>query len=211
MPRVWRWRNCTEHPILDKLHSMPDLHAARHWPARRARRRITQGCPAPWWKPTCTCSIPTASRTHPTLLPARGLPSRSPRETGGDCRPRPCRNRPSPSRIRTTTATWVLFRARATRGLLKGVCLFDPLREDTPRRVQSLMERWPGRIVAMRVHETQATPESGGPIRNRDMKDPHMLACWKALTEMRVGIQMHFLCPDRPPIFAAWRWFPTPL
>lgn len=78
-------------------------------------------------------------------------------------------------------------------GYFKGVCLFDPLREDTPRRVQSLMERWPGRIVAMRVHETQATPESGGPIRNRDMKDPRMLACWKALTEMRVGIQMHFV------------------
>jgi predicted TIM-barrel fold metal-dependent hydrolase len=78
-------------------------------------------------------------------------------------------------------------------GYFKGVCLFDPLREDTPRRVQSLMARWPKRIVAMRVHETQMTPETGGPIRNRDMKDPRMLACWKALAAMGLGIQMHFI------------------
>lgn len=78
-------------------------------------------------------------------------------------------------------------------GYFKGVCLFDPLREDTPRRVRSLMERWPGRIVAMRIHETKMTPEASGPIRNRDMKDPRMAACWKALAAMGVGIQMHFI------------------
>lgn len=78
-------------------------------------------------------------------------------------------------------------------GYFKGVCLFDPLREDTPRRVQSLMARWPKRILAMRIHETQMTPETGGPIRDRDMKDPRMLACWKALAGMGLGIQMHFI------------------
>lgn len=78
-------------------------------------------------------------------------------------------------------------------GYFKGVCLFDPLREDTPQRVRSLMERWPKRIVAMRIHETQMTPETSGPIRNRNMKDPRKLACWKALAAMGLGIQMHFI------------------
>ena len=85
-------------------------------------------------------------------------------------------------------------------GYFKGVCLFDPLREDTPRRVRSLMEGWPKRIVAMRIHETQIMPEAGGPIRNRDMKDPRMLACWKALAAMGLGIQMHSIPAQAPNI-----------
>jgi hypothetical protein len=76
-------------------------------------------------------------------------------------------------------------------GYFKGVCLFDPLREDTPRRLRSLMERWPNRIIAMRIHETTMMPEANGPIRNRDLKDPRMLACWKALASIHVAVQMH--------------------
>jgi predicted TIM-barrel fold metal-dependent hydrolase len=78
-------------------------------------------------------------------------------------------------------------------GYFRGTCLFDPLRADTPRRVRSLMDRWPNRIVAMRIHETSMTPESAGPIRNRDMKDPRMKACWKSLASMGLAIQMHFI------------------
>ena len=76
-------------------------------------------------------------------------------------------------------------------GYFKGTCLFDPLRGDTPARIRSLRERWPNRIVALRIHETRMEPEAAGPIRNRDMQDARMLACWKALGAMRVGIQMH--------------------
>lgn len=76
-------------------------------------------------------------------------------------------------------------------GYFRGTCLFDPLREDTPARIRSLMGRWPQRIVAMRIHETQMTPEATGPIRNRDMADPRMLACWKALATMGIAVQMH--------------------
>lgn len=76
-------------------------------------------------------------------------------------------------------------------GYFRGTCLFDPLRADTPARIRSLMARWPKRIVAMRIHETQMTPEAAGPIRNRDMSDPRMLACWKALAAMGVAVQMH--------------------
>src|ERR1051325_1177505 len=38
-------------------------------------------------------------------------------------------------------------------GYFKGTCLFDPFREDTPRRMKELVNRWPGRIVALRIHE----------------------------------------------------------
>jgi L-fuconolactonase len=76
-------------------------------------------------------------------------------------------------------------------GYFKGVCLFDPFREDTPRRIHALLERWPKRILALRIHETTMKPEASGPIRNRDMRDPRMLACWKALAAMGPGIQMH--------------------
>ncbi|HTM48545.1 MAG TPA: amidohydrolase family protein, partial [Bryobacteraceae bacterium] len=78
-------------------------------------------------------------------------------------------------------------------GYFKGTCLFDPLREDTPRRVKALLDRWPKRIVAMRIHAVSMIVEPSGPIRNRDMKDPRMLACWKALATMGVGIQKHFI------------------
>src|SRR4249920_1924018 len=53
-------------------------------------------------------------------------------------------------------------------GYFKGTCLFDPLREDTAGRMRALSDRWPRRIVGLRIHEMSMTPETGGPIRNRD-------------------------------------------
>src|SRR5271156_4036145 len=47
-------------------------------------------------------------------------------------------------------------------GYFKGTCLFDPLREDTPRRMRALAQRWPKRIVALRIHELSMTPEGAG-------------------------------------------------
>ncbi len=87
-------------------------------------------------------------------------------------------------------------------GYFKGVCLFDPFRDDTPRRVRALMDRWPRRIVAMRIHEVSMTPEAAGPIRNRDLTDPRMSACWRALASVAVGIQMHFIPGQAPHIRA---------
>ncbi len=78
-------------------------------------------------------------------------------------------------------------------GYFKGTCLFDPLREDTPGRVRALMKRWPKRIVALRIHEMSMTPETGGPIRNRDMKDPRMRGCWRAVADLGIAVQMHFI------------------
>lgn len=93
-------------------------------------------------------------------------------------------------------------------GFFKGTCLFDPFREDTPKRVRELTERWPKRIIAMRIHEMSMKQEATGPIRNRDMKDPRMLACWKAVTALGLGIQMHFIPPQAPAIYAVAEKFP---
>lgn len=78
-------------------------------------------------------------------------------------------------------------------GYFRGTCLFDPLREDTPLRVRALAARWPKRIVALRIHEMSMTPETGGPIRNRDLSDPRMLACWRAVASLGMAVQMHFI------------------
>lgn len=78
-------------------------------------------------------------------------------------------------------------------GYFKGTCMFDPLREDTPSRMQALAARWPNRIIALRIHEMSMTYEASGPIRNRDMKDLRMTACWRAVTSLGMAVQMHFI------------------
>jgi predicted TIM-barrel fold metal-dependent hydrolase len=87
-------------------------------------------------------------------------------------------------------------------GYFKGTCLFDPLRDDTPGRVRALVEKWPKRIVAMRIHAMAKTPETSGPIRNRDLRDPRMAACWKALSATGLAVQMHFIPAQAPNIGA---------
>lgn len=85
-------------------------------------------------------------------------------------------------------------------GYFKGTCMFDPLRNDTPERMRALADRWPKRIVALRIHEMSMTPEASGPIRNRDMKDPRMKACWQAVSSMGLAVQMHFIPGQAPAI-----------
>ena len=93
-------------------------------------------------------------------------------------------------------------------GYFKATCLFDPLRDDTPRRMRALSERWPKRIVALRIHAMSMTPETGGPIRNRDLKDPRMLACWRSVASMGMAVQMHFIPGQAPHIRALAAQFP---
>src|SRR5580658_3828306 len=93
-------------------------------------------------------------------------------------------------------------------GYFKGTCLFDPLRADTPRRMRALAERWTRRIVALRIHEMSMTSSTGGPIRNRDMKDARMLACWQAVASMGMAVQMHFIPGQAPNVHALAAKFP---
>ncbi len=87
-------------------------------------------------------------------------------------------------------------------GYFRGTCLFDPLREDTPARMRALVERWPKRMVALRIHAVSRTTEASGPIRNRDLRDPRMLACWQAVGKLGMAVQMHFIPPQAPNIRA---------
>jgi predicted TIM-barrel fold metal-dependent hydrolase len=79
-------------------------------------------------------------------------------------------------------------------GFFKGTCLFDPIDPETPKRMQALVERNPGRIVALRIHETHeaGTPSTtGGLIRDRDLKNPQMAVTWRAAHELGLAIQVH--------------------
>jgi predicted TIM-barrel fold metal-dependent hydrolase len=79
-------------------------------------------------------------------------------------------------------------------GFFKGTCLFDPIDPATPQRMRALVKRNPGRIVALRIHETHeaGTPSTtSGLIRDRDLKEPQMAVTWRAAHELGLAIQVH--------------------
>jgi predicted TIM-barrel fold metal-dependent hydrolase len=79
-------------------------------------------------------------------------------------------------------------------GFFKGTCLFDPIDPETPKRMQALVKRNPGRIVALRIHETHeaGTPSTtSGLIRDRDLRNPQMAVTWRAAHELGLAIQIH--------------------
>lgn len=82
----------------------------------------------------------------------------------------------------------------APRGFLKGTILLDGTREDTPKRMADYVKRYPGQIVALRIHCTRArnaAPTTDGPIRDRDLLHPNMLAAWRAAGKLGIAIQAH--------------------
>jgi len=85
-----------------------------------------------------------------------------------------------------------------------GTCLFDPVDPKTPGRMEALVKRNPGRIKALRIHETQpcAKPRTkpGQPIRDRDMKAPEMAAAWRKAGDLGLAVQMHFIPCHAPDI-----------
>jgi predicted TIM-barrel fold metal-dependent hydrolase len=86
------------------------------------------------------------------------------------------------------------FAREPSPGFFKGTCLFDPIDPETPKRMQALVKRNPGRIVALRIHETHeaGTPSTtSGLIRDRDLKNPQMAVTWRAAHELGLAIQVH--------------------
>jgi len=86
------------------------------------------------------------------------------------------------------------FAREPSPGFFKGTCLFDPIDPETPKRMQALVKRNPGRIVALRIHETHeaGTPfTASGLIRDRDLKNPQMAVTWRAAHELGLAIQIH--------------------
>jgi|SRR5947209_1806 len=103
------------------------------------------------------------------------------------------------------------FAHEPSRGFFKATCLFDPTARNTPDRMASLVGNNPGRIVALRIHETHApgTPSlTSGPIKDRDMSSPAMQATWGRAHQLGLAIQMHFLPYYAPQIGAIAQKFP---
>jgi predicted TIM-barrel fold metal-dependent hydrolase len=93
----------------------------------------------------------------------------------------------------------------------KGTCLFDPTAHETPDRISALVGQNPGRIVALRIHETHkpGTPSlTEGPIKDRDMRSPAMKATWRRVQQLGLAIQMHFLPYYAPQIGELAQQFP---
>jgi len=100
-------------------------------------------------------------------------------------------------------------------GVFKGTCLFDPIDPETPKRLQALVGRNPGRIVALRIHEVHAagTPSTTtGLIKDRDLKDPRMAVTWRAAHELGLAIQIQCIPHYAVPIAGlATRFRDTPI
>ncbi len=93
----------------------------------------------------------------------------------------------------------------------KGTCLFDPVDPATPERIEVLVKKHPGRIVALRIHENRAPgqpPSASGPIRERDLRAPAMRETWRKVHSLGLAIQMHFVPHFAPQIRALAEVFP---
>jgi predicted TIM-barrel fold metal-dependent hydrolase len=95
------------------------------------------------------------------------------------------------------------FANEPSRGFFKGTCLFDPIAADTPKRIEALVKKYPGRIVALRIHANRKAgtpPTTSGSIRDRDLRHPAMKQTWRAATDLGLAIQMHFIPYHAPQI-----------
>ena len=88
------------------------------------------------------------------------------------------------------------FRQEPSPGFFKGTCLFDPVAPQTPARMEALVKKHPGRIVALRIHENHqpgTPPTTSGAIRDRDLRSPAMRETWRKAQDLGLAIQMHFV------------------
>jgi predicted TIM-barrel fold metal-dependent hydrolase len=103
------------------------------------------------------------------------------------------------------------FQHEPSPGFFKGTCLFDPIAPDTPARMEALVKKLPGRIVALRIHENHkpgTPPTASGAIRDRDMTAPAMRETWGKAHALGLAIQMHFIPYYAPQIGALAERFP---
>jgi predicted TIM-barrel fold metal-dependent hydrolase len=76
-------------------------------------------------------------------------------------------------------------------GFFKAICLLDPVDPQTPKRLKSLAEKHPRKLVGMRIHELHelGTPSTTtGMLRDRDLKDPQMEMTWRAVHELGLTV-----------------------
>jgi predicted TIM-barrel fold metal-dependent hydrolase len=97
------------------------------------------------------------------------------------------------------------FQHEPSPAFFKGTCLFDPIAPQTPARLEALVKKHPGRIVALRIHENHKAgtpPTTSGAIRDRDMTAPAMRDTWRKTHALGLAIQMHFIPYYAPQIGA---------
>jgi predicted TIM-barrel fold metal-dependent hydrolase len=88
-------------------------------------------------------------------------------------------------------------------GFFKGTCLFDPIDPETPKRLEALVKRNPGRIASLRIHELHpaGTPSTTtGPIRDRDLKDPRVETTWRATHDLGLSMLIQLIPHYAPQI-----------
>lgn len=99
----------------------------------------------------------------------------------------------------------------------KGTCLFDPILSNTPARMEALMKKNPGRIVALRIHEVRkkGVPPSyldpklpPTPIKERNLQAPAMKDTWRKAHALGLAIEMHFVPHFAPQIGELTAQFP---
>lgn len=103
------------------------------------------------------------------------------------------------------------FQHEPSPGFFKGTCLFDPLAPGTALRMEALVKKHPGRIVALRVHQMHGRDEqpwTSGAIKNRDIEGPHMKRLWRKAGDLGLAIQVHFTPWHAPRIANLARRFP---
>lgn len=93
----------------------------------------------------------------------------------------------------------------------KGTLLLDPIDPATPAKMRELVKAHPNRLVALRIHAMNSAaepPARSGPIKNRDLADPGVAACWKTAADLGLAIQMHFVPDQAAKISALCAQFP---
>lgn len=104
------------------------------------------------------------------------------------------------------------FANEPSKSFFKGTCLFDPIAPETLARIEALVKKHPGRIVALRIHEVRARnapPSGSGAIKERDLASPAMETTWRKVSDLGIAIQMHFMPYFAPQIGALARKFPN--
>ncbi|MCB1018910.1 MAG: amidohydrolase family protein [Bryobacterales bacterium] len=81
-------------------------------------------------------------------------------------------------------------------GFFKGTILFDAADSKSPARMRAIVQRFPKRIVAIRVHAMNPpdeAPVASGAIKNRDLRSAEMKTLWRAAGDLGLAVQMHML------------------
>lgn len=89
------------------------------------------------------------------------------------------------------------FQNEPRKGFFKGTVLFDGADPASHPRLKEIVKKWPGRIVALRVHAMNKEISAKGAIRNRDLTSPQMAQTWALATKLGLAVQMHMI-----PMFA---------